>query len=489
MTTLKHSFGILAPESLLPILRQGLGEAGYDPFFSFDPSLENDRDLPPVSVILVVLSGEMEKSLGHLEDRLYAEGQETLFDESEDREAWDAARWGNHLAPKLAPLLNTDSPRTDNSPKAPLGFSLEDLPSDGLMEREPHLETEPAIRRPHLSEVPLDSADDFLAEAGSPIFQGGMESPDTAEEPAPKPPTQPPELPPFEMSEALPPPTSPSPPLKAPKAPAGWSLESPGEEDTYEPSPAKPSSGMRFDTGGLSFVDASGAKEEPSKGSTEQKQEGGGQALASAPEEPYSSHPHDSTATRVMPNPGFVLILGGMGGPAPVKEILGHLDSRLPVPVVIRQHLPQGRYDALAVNLGKQALIPVHLAQEGTQMKPGCAWVLEDGLVPELSQSGEWVAVAGDIALAVSRVGDTEGALLAVSGTGQEIVFPAMEALAAGALLIGQDPEQAYDSEAIDTLVDLGMVIGTAEELGAHLMEHWGMAPTSTNLDNGVSDT
>lgn len=461
MTALNHSFGLLAPENLLPILRQGLDEAGYPPSFSFDPSSDKGQSLPAARLILVILSEEVEKSLGRFEDRLYAEGQETLFDEAEERTGWDATRWANHLGPKLAPLLsfapsppqNLDDDFSDSIINPPFTQELDGL--DFELEEGLHQETE----TPSIPNISLDCAEDFSAVEGSPLFQGegedkGLETDDG-------------------------PPIKPSSLQKPSAPPAGWTLSEPGSPesgplDLASATIASPAS-ISFDTSGIGFLDEDAGKQKEEEEPSSYVQAEHERSLLDEPTAPFPFIPGREGVDDTTPNPGFALILGGTGGPAPIKEILGHLDERLPVPVIIRQHLPQGRYDALATNLGKQAAIPVRSAKEGATLTPGCAWVLEDDLIPELSQAGEWMAVAGDIALAISRVGDTAGALLAVSGTGEEAVFPAMEAVAAGALLIGQDPGQAYESNAIDTLVDLGMVVGTPEELGAHLMEHWGL--------------
>ena len=99
------SLGLLAPQHLLPVLNEALGLASIPVCFSFDPTGEVPQTTPAAKVILVVLSPAIEDALDEYEDLLYADGQQAMFDEDQDRSGWDATRWSAHLAPKLSPLL------------------------------------------------------------------------------------------------------------------------------------------------------------------------------------------------------------------------------------------------------------------------------------------------------------------------------------------------------------------------------------------------
>lgn len=512
------SLGLLAPTHLLPVLQEALELAGMPPCFSFDPSQETPQDLPLARVILVVLTPAIEDSLDAYDELLYSDGQQAMFDEDQDRKGWNSQRWCAHLAPKLSPLLAEATPLAQKLPQneAPTvgknepgnefegrdrgQESTQPLSEPGELELTPTLGQAPAF----VPELAMDLDTGWEADESSPLFQNGLEKTldsraDLAIEP--EQPTQENHLPGLDMGlameehSAIPSTqkndeqpqegTASTPDVPAPSS-VGMALsldmsddsilvETPASSSAPAPSFSSPL--------GLSLVMDEEEAEEKTDHTTAPTIQQTTHDEAKRPEAEdapegfvFVEEPQaDPNAWAPPEAQGFVLILGGMGGPAAIREILSHLNERMPVPVIIHQPMPQGRYEVLAANLGKHATLPVQHAPAGTELTSGVAWVLDDGLAPQLDEDGKWIAQEGTPSLAVSRAGETQSAILMVSGASQELIFPAMEAMACGALIFGQEPERAYEAHTIETLVDLGLVPGTPAMLGIHLAEHWGI--------------
>lgn len=530
------SIGLLAPDHLLPVLVEAMEISRIPVCFSFDPSSQSPEIQQQAGAILVVLSPAIEEALDDYEDMLYSGNQEAMFDEDQGREGWDAQRWSDHLTPKLVPLLgsgskaipsgfseegthgaegldwNGESPLTaplsgveegtpadlvegvdvkdresdlmfypeDEAPEGvnqglELSMSLQgvDHPKDPTvlgagLEMAPSMEAVPAITAPGL-EMGLETG--WEADEDSPLFN-----------------------PPQEHDEKAPPTERPDGREATTEATLKLSLSLDMSDDPTIPTASVESPSQTratwASTEGLSLLmdEDEGEDSEPKSSKSpdypaiETEQTWETSIDSTSNEQNHTPLKEESLDSWVEPEAkGFVLIMGGTGGPGAIREILASLSDNMPVPVLIHQPMPQGRYDVLALNLGKRAAIPVEYAPEGASLEPGKAWVLGEGLAPEMSEQGQWVARKGGPDLAVSRAGETQSALLMVSGAGQDLIFPAMEAMAEGALLFGQEPEHAYEAHTIDALAELGLVTGDAESLGTYLAEHWGVVGHTPN--------
>lgn len=77
---------------------------------------------------------------------------------------------------------------------------------------------------------------------------------------------------------------------------------------------------------------------------------------------------------------GAVFLLGGAGGPDPLRTVLGALPAAFPRPVFIFQHLDAGNYDRLARQMERASNLQVELATPGTHILRGSAYVISPGI-------------------------------------------------------------------------------------------------------------
>jgi two-component system response regulator WspF len=87
------------------------------------------------------------------------------------------------------------------------------------------------------------------------------------------------------------------------------------------------------------------------------------------------SNPPSRVRKVVIPHPPLVVIGASAGGPAALASILSHLGPDFPAPVLVIQHVSPQFEENLARWLGHQTTMPVRLARQGDQPKPGTVLV------------------------------------------------------------------------------------------------------------------
>lgn len=77
--------------------------------------------------------------------------------------------------------------------------------------------------------------------------------------------------------------------------------------------------------------------------------------------------------SKVVPlcRPKIVAIGASTGGPMALQEILNHLPSNFPLPIVCVQHISLGFLDGLISWLGMGCQLPIQIAKSGTRPQPG----------------------------------------------------------------------------------------------------------------------
>jgi chemosensory pili system protein ChpB (putative protein-glutamate methylesterase) len=170
--------------------------------------------------------------------------------------------------------------------------------------------------------------------------------------------------------------------------------------------------------------------------------------------------------------PGAVIILAGLGGPDAVRQMLASLPDKMPVPVLLYQHLEVGKHERLAEQLGKISKLPVVLAEDGTFAQPGKLFVLPAGM----SATNEMRTLRfsmGPLADLFAALTPADSVVVMLSGADASLVPSAMQLLSAGGLAMAQDPDSCFDPVAAQMMARQGAPTYPALGLSQQIAERW----------------
>lgn len=170
--------------------------------------------------------------------------------------------------------------------------------------------------------------------------------------------------------------------------------------------------------------------------------------------------------------PGAVIILAGLGGPDAVRQMLASLPDKMPVPVLLYQHLEVGKHERLAEQLGKISKLPVVLAEDGTFAQPGKLFVLPAGM----SATNEMRTLRfsmGPLAGLFTALTPADSVVVMLSGADASLVPSVMQLLNAGGIAMAQDPDSCFDPAAAQMMAREGAPTYPALGLSQQIAERW----------------
>lgn len=171
---------------------------------------------------------------------------------------------------------------------------------------------------------------------------------------------------------------------------------------------------------------------------------------------------------------GAVLLLGGMGGPDPLRQILQSLPVGFPVPVLVQQWLEGGQYDRLVRQMGRASALPVVLAEPGMQALSGQVHILPAGLGLVDDPSGaRFVADAAPGFADVLSSLPSAAAVVVLSGTSGECIDAVQRHIQTGGQVYAQGVEGCYDHALPALAISRGAKAGMAAEIAMLLAQHW----------------
>ena len=179
--------------------------------------------------------------------------------------------------------------------------------------------------------------------------------------------------------------------------------------------------------------------------------------------------------------PQLIAVAASTGGPTALRQLLQGLPADLAQPVVIVQHMPAAFIELLAVQLEKPSKIPVAVAREGEQLRPGRAWLapgdhhlrvrrkgalfyaeLDDG-PPE-----NFCRPAADVLFrSVAEACGSRALAVVLTGMGRDGSAGAAEIVRAGGAVLAQDEASSVVWGMPGAVVEAGLasVVGPAERL------------------------
>jgi chemosensory pili system protein ChpB (putative protein-glutamate methylesterase) len=171
---------------------------------------------------------------------------------------------------------------------------------------------------------------------------------------------------------------------------------------------------------------------------------------------------------------GMVLLLAGMGGPDAVRRFLASVANTPPVPILLRQALPNDRFDRLAEQLAKSSPLPVLLATDGAFVEPGKVAVLPNDVGVVADGRGMRFASRVSMQALIRGLPAGRSAIVVLSGADVELI-PDVLALArsGAAILMAHRGETCFDARGTEMVIAEGAFAGDPEQLAQRLMRRW----------------
>ncbi len=173
---------------------------------------------------------------------------------------------------------------------------------------------------------------------------------------------------------------------------------------------------------------------------------------------------------------GAVLLVGGIGGPDPLRQILQQLGSDFSVPVLVQQWLDGGQYDRLVRQMDRASQMPVELAEAGKVLLAGHVYVVPTAISVERGGNGTMhftEAPSRRFADVLSALPAGSSGVVLLSGASEDFVEPAQRFQQAGGRLFAQSAEGCYDHIVPALLIQRGAEANSPVGLATQLVARW----------------
>lgn len=462
-------------------LRCALEQAGIEVVLEADPLETGIDEVRAVAArnLVIAVDAEVEDALERFDPLLADDGYRILFEEValvDAREGWDAARWSRHLGAKLL----------GHGDVLPLGHEPDDAASDdeflqaSFESNESNLQ---AIVADEREAEPID-AESFDAALPEPAVDAALDWTRFQD---------------FEAVNELPAANAPQAadthfraalaPLEQSELPEEQAYEQLEEEMARFDAQAPNDRWQDFERVQEGAVDSettatasSMPPEAPSWSLTDEPlplETGAGDgknddALAGMDERIAGLTLVDDELGAT--GEGAVLLVGGIGGPDPLRQILQQLDSDFGVPVLVQQWLDGGQYDRLVRQMDRASRMPVQLAAAGRTLQPGHVYVVPAAVGVQRQSDGALRFIEADtrgFADLLSALPPGSSGLVLLSGASGDVVEPAQRFQQAGGRVFAQAAEGCYDHAVPALLIQRGADAHLPAALATQLAARW----------------
>lgn len=184
----------------------------------------------------------------------------------------------------------------------------------------------------------------------------------------------------------------------------------------------------------------------------------------------------DEDSTHEGARSGAVFLIGGAGGPDPLRTVLGALPAAFPRPVLIIQHLDANNYDRLARQMERASNMRVELAVDGTVLQAGTAYVISPGIDVVKTPNGysfkEDPSKRGFVDFSGEFPG-SDSAMVFLSGADVELSEAGSRFKARGAWLAAQAESGCFDFAVPSIMISRGAEALEAMSIAQNLTTRW----------------
>ena len=181
-------------------------------------------------------------------------------------------------------------------------------------------------------------------------------------------------------------------------------------------------------------------------------------------------------APATLTSEGAVLLVGGIGGPDPLRQILQQLGKGFSVPVLVQQWLDGGQYDRLVRQMDRASQMPVLLAEAGQPLLAGRVYIVPTAITVQRVGTDALrfidAATRGFADVLSALPPGSSGAVL-LSGTREDFVEPALRFLQAGGHLFAQSADACYDHAVPALLIQRGAEANSPVGIATQLAARW----------------
>ncbi|PJK15445.1 hypothetical protein CO613_00605 [Lysobacteraceae bacterium NML07-0707] len=174
---------------------------------------------------------------------------------------------------------------------------------------------------------------------------------------------------------------------------------------------------------------------------------------------------------------GAVLLLGGIGGPDPLRQILQALPRLFPVPVLVQQWLEGGHYDRLQRQMERVCQMPVLLAQPGMMAEHSKVYIVPCGVrvLADSSSQLRFVSAEGreEFANLLDALPSISSVAVLLSGASDAFVEPLLRFQQGGGKLLAQSEEGCYDHTMPALMASRGAQLDTPAGIAARIKALW----------------
>ena len=173
---------------------------------------------------------------------------------------------------------------------------------------------------------------------------------------------------------------------------------------------------------------------------------------------------------------GAIVLVGGIGGPDPLRQILQQLKPGLGVPVLVQQWLDGGQYDRLVRQMDRATELPVELAVPGQPLEAAHVYIVPVAVGVERDAGGTLQftqAASRGFADVLSGLPAGSSGVFLLSGAGEEFVEPVLRFQQSGGRIYAQAAEGCYDHAVPALMISRGAEAHLPAGLATQLAARW----------------